>query len=365
MKDKRGVSKIIVTVLMILQIVVAITIISAFIYKIFDNFNGELSFENKISQYEIKEVKLWLTGGAAIKVKSNSVAENMNSIKIIFYDKNRDSHDIIISDPDRLPGLHETKTIILSMDEVPINNSDIESLTVFPTDGKNFGLESKEPEVLVQRDTSGNRILDAPPEAISWWRFDKTPRDHLGYNHGELLDGAIINKDGQLELNGDGAYVEVGHHENLDIKDSDWTISVWAKPDQLSAGQYILSKRNLANRADGQYAISLYENTFRAYLFDTYAKNTNGQEWINADQWIYLTAVYEKSDSMRTFVNGVFDREIPISSSSYFVLEDSPFQIGCLNKAQCFNGLIDDVILFEKALTQSEIQAVYNNQMKV
>ncbi|MCK5000992.1 MAG: LamG domain-containing protein [Anaerohalosphaera sp.] len=364
MKEKRGVSKTLATVLIILQIVVAITVLGAFVYKIMDNFKAESSFENRISQFEIKDVNLWITGGASIKVKSNSRDENMDSIKIIFYDKNRDSHDIIISDPERIPNLHETKTIALSVGEVPVNNSEIDSIVVFPTDGRNFGLESKEPEALIQRDTSGNRILDAPPEAISWWRFDKTPRDHIGYNHGTLMDGAVINKDGQLQLNGNGAYVEVGHHENLDIMSNDWTISVWIKPDKLEASQYIVSKRNPAIFADGQYALSLYENTFRAYLFDTYAKNTNGQEWINKDQWIYLTAVYEKSDSMRTYVNGVFDREIPISSASFFVIEDSPLQIGCLNKAQCFDGLIDDVIILKKALTPSEIQTVYNNQMK-
>jgi len=364
MKEKRAVSKTLATVLIILQIVVAITIVSTFVYKIVDNFVHEPSFENRIAQFEVKSVKLWLTGGASIQIKSNSMIEGMDSMKIIFYDKNRDGYDIVISGPDRLPNLHETKTIVLTIDEIPINNSEIEQISIFPTDGRNYGLESKEPEALIQRDTAGNRILDAPPEAVSWWRFDKTPRDHIGYNHGTLMDGAVINKNGQLQLNGNGAYMEVGHHNNLDIMDNDWTISVWIKANKLAGSQYILSKRNPANRADGQYALSLYENTFRAYLFDTYAKNTNGQEWINADQWIYLTAVYEKSDSMRTYINGVFDREIPISSSSYFVLEDSPLQIGCLDKTKCFDGLIDDAVILRKALTQSEIQAVYNNQRK-
>lgn len=364
MKEKRAVSKTLTTVLIILQIVVAITVVSTFVYQIVAHFVEEQSFENRISQYEVKDAKLWLTGGASLQVKSNSFIEGMDSLKIIFYDKNRDAYDIVISDPDRLPKLHETKTIVLGVDEIPMNNSEIDRISVFPTDGKNYGLESKEPEVLVQRDSSGNRILDAPPKAVSWWRFDKTPRDQIGYNHGMLMNGAVINKEGQLQLNGDGAYVNVGHHENLDIMDNDWTISVWIKPNKLGSQQFILSKMNPANLANGQYAVLLYENTFRAFLFDTYAKNTNGQEWINTDQWIYLTAVYTKSDSMRTYVNGVFDREIPISSTSYFVIEDSPLQIGCLDKAKCFAGLIDDVIIFNKALTQSEILTIYNNQKK-
>ena len=355
MNNKRAVSGTIATVLMILQIIIAISVIAGVVFKLVNSFTDELSFENRISQFEIKDVNLWMTGGASIRVKSNSKVEGMDSLKIIFYDKYRDAHDIVITDPERVPKLHETKTIQLSLEEIPINNSEIDNIVVFPTDGKNFGLESKEPEALIERDSSGNRILDAPPEAISWWRFDKTPRDHIGYNHGTLQDDAMLTEDGELFLDGDGDYVEIGHHENLDIKDNDWTISVWIKPNDLPSQQVILSKMNPENLANGQYAL---------FLYDSFAKNTNGQEWIKADQWIYLTAVYKKSDTMKTYVNGVFDREIPISSASYFVLEDSPFQIGCLHNTKCFDGLIDDVIILKKALTQSEIKTVYNNQMK-
>ena len=77
-----------------------------------------------------------------------------------------------------------------------------------------------------------------------------------------------------------------------------------------------------------------------------------------------MTAVYKKADGLRTYVNGNFDREVPISSVSYDILENVPLQIGCLNQAQCFQGLIDDVVIFEKALSVSEIQAIYNNQKK-
>jgi hypothetical protein len=349
---------------MILQIIVAIGIISGLVFKLVNNSADEFSFEGRISQFEIKDVNFWITGGASIKVKSNSKAEEMDSLKIIFYDKNRNGHDIVISDPDRVPKLHETKNLVLTIDEIPINNSEIERISIFPTDGRNYGLESKEPESFIQRDSSDNRILDAPPEAISWWRFDKTTKDHIGNNHGVLKDDAVLTEGGELLLDGDGDYVDVGHHDNLDIKDNDWTISVWVKPERLTSSQYIISKRDPATFANGQYAILLNENKFRGFLFDTFPKNSNGQEGINLDQWVYLTAVYKKGDGLKTYVNGNFDREVPISSASYAIIENVPLQIGCLNQAQCFQGLIDNIVIFEKALSESEIQAIYNNQRK-
>jgi hypothetical protein len=364
MNNKRALSQTIATVLIILQIIVAITVLSGVVFKLVKNSEPGISFEGRISQFEIKDVNFWITGGASIRVKSNSKAEEMDSVKIIFYDKNRDAYDIVISDPDRVPKLHETKTIVLTIDEIPINNSEIERISIFPTDGRNYGLEFKEPESFIQRDSSDNRILDTPPEAISWWRFDKTTKDHIGNNHGILQDDAILTEDGELLLDGDGDWLDVGHHDNLDIKDSDWTISVWVKPERLTSSQYIVSKRDPAIFANGQYAIFLNENKFRGFLFDTFPKNSNGQEDINLDQWVYLTAVYKKADGLRTYVNGNFDREVPISSASYAIIENVPLQIGCLNQAQCFQGLIDDVVIFEKALSESEIRAIYSNQKK-
>ncbi|MCK5602340.1 type IV pilin [Candidatus Pacearchaeota archaeon] len=364
MNNKRALSQTIATVLMILQIIVAIAVISGLIFNIVKGSEPEMSFEKRISQFEIKDVNLWMTGGASIKVKSNSMAEGMDSLKIIFYDKNRDSYDVVISDPDRIPNLHETKAIVLTVDEIPINNSEIEKISVYPTDGKNYGLESKEPESFIQRDSFDNRILDAPPEAISWWRFDKTTKDHIGNNHGLLQDDAVVTEDGELLLDGDGDWIDIGHHDNLDIKDNDWTISVWVNPERLTSSQYIVSKRDITTFANGQYSIFLYENNFRALLFDTFPKNANGQEDMQIDKWVYLTAVYKKADGLKTYINGNFDTETPISSASYSILENIPLQIGCVNQAQCFQGLIDDVVIFKKALSGSEIRAIYSNQMK-
>lgn len=364
MKKRKAQSKILVTALIILQIIVAFTVIYNVVRSLIKDSSSQISIDKFTSQFEIKEVKLWLTGGASIKVKSNSMTENMNFLKIIFYDRNLSSHDLFITDLDRIPKLYETKIIELTVDEIPINNSDIEKISIYPTDGKNYGLESKEPDSLIKRDSLGNRILDAPPETISWWRFDRTFKDSIGNNHGTLQGDAMINENGELFLDGDGDYADIGHHDNLDIKDNDWTISVWINPENLISSQYIVSKRNIGNFENGQYAIFLYGDKFRAYLFDGYAKNVNGQEQIKLNQWTYLTAVYKKGESLKTYVNGKYDREISISGASYANLEEVPFQIGSVNGTQCFHGLIDDIIVLNKALSGNEIKTVYTNQKK-
>ena len=80
MNNKRALSQTIATVLMILQIIVAIGVISGLVFKLVNNSADEFSFEGRISQFEIKDVNFWITGGASIKVKSNSKAEEMDSL---------------------------------------------------------------------------------------------------------------------------------------------------------------------------------------------------------------------------------------------------------------------------------------------
>ncbi len=196
----------------------------------------------------------------------------MKFLKIILHDKNGVSRNIVISDPDRIPKPLETKTITLTIDEIPINNSDIDSISIYPTDGKNYGLESKEPQSSIMRDSSGTRLLNAPPETVSWWRFDRTANDDIGNHCGKLQANATITENGELLLSDNGDYVDAGHSDDFDMKDSDFTISAWIKPENLLSSQYIVSKRNIANFADGPYAIFLYNNNFRAFLFDGFPK---------------------------------------------------------------------------------------------
>ena len=72
---------------------------------------------------------------------------------------------------------HETD---LKVDEIPINNSQIDRISIYPVVDGQIGLEAKEPESSIKRNSFGKRILDAPPETISWWNFEGTVGDDIG-----------------------------------------------------------------------------------------------------------------------------------------------------------------------------------------
>ncbi len=363
MKKKRAQSNIITTVLLILIGILLIIIIFNLILPLIKNSAAQINVKKFTTQFDIKDVDIWVTGGISIKVKRNSMG-GLDSLKIIFYERNGKSHITELNDTTRIPRPIETRIINLRADEIPINNSQIDRISIYPVVDGQIGLESKEPESSIKRDSFGKRILDAPPETIGWWNFDGTAGDSIGNSHESLEGDAQITEDGELTLDGNGDYVNAGFQENLDIKGFNWTISVWANPADLSSVQYIIAKSDFSGSIDGRYALFLFANNFAAMIDDGIEKSVVGNIDVNPNQWVYLTAVYERGGDLSIYVDGVFDAAIPITDNVYGTT-NLPFLIGYNTNALIyFEGLIDDVIVFQKVLSEDEIKGIYGNQLR-
>lgn len=365
MKKVKAQSGVLSTILIILISIIAMIIVYNVVLALIKNSAAQINTGKLRTQLDIRDVNLWVTGGATIEVKRNSILRGLDSLRIVFYEKSGASHTVVIDEMARLPKILETRTIVLSMNEIPINNSQIDRISIYPINKGSLGLEFKEPESSIKRDVSGRRILDTIPETISWWRFDGNSRDGVGSNHGSLEAGSAITEEGYLLLDGDGDYVNMSSPESLDIKGYDWTVSVWANPTSLDSIQYIVAKSDFSGDANGRYALFLFANRFGAMIDDGDEKSALGAIEINPGQWVYLTAVYKRGGNLTTYVNGESDGSIAISNNAYEPISH-PFQIGNIPNSQTyFEGSIDDVMIYQKVLSADQIKAIYNNQRKV
>ncbi len=317
------------------------------------------------TQLDIRDVNLWVTGGASVEVKRNSILGGLDSLKIVFHEEKGASHTTVIDEMGRLPKILETRIISLSINEIPINNSQIDYISIYPVNEGNLGLEFKERKSSIKRDSSGKRILDTIPETISWWKFNGNARDDIGSNHGTLEGGSLITQDNELALANAGDYVNIGLQGSLDIKGYDWTISVWVNPSSLDSIQYVVAKSDFSGDADGRYSLFLFANKLGAMIDDEDEKGAFGTIQINPEEWVYLTAVYKKGASLTTYVNGELDASVAISNDTYEPVSH-PFQIGHIpNYPTYFEGLLDDVMIYQKALSEDQIKGIYYNQKKM
>ena len=222
-----------------------------------------------------------------------------------------------------------------------------------------------------------------PSGLVSWWPGDGDATDILGGNDGNLMNGAdfTVGKVGQaFYLDGADDYVEVPDATNLDIPGS-FTVDAWVRLDELKYISTILTKEHNALPFDVNYNLHILDyKMFFALTFDAGASLLTGSGGCDAGgcyvigattltssnlgQFLHVAAVYDDTTKTLTvYLNGVKDGEATFFTSGKPMTNVEPIRIGRRNAysaATNFNGVIDELELFDRALPASEIQAIYN-----
>ena len=154
------------------------------------------------------------------------------------------------------------------------------------------------------------------------------------------ITGAL---DGALEFDGWNDYVDCGVGESLDITD-DITMAFWVKvqsysnaPDLLTKGDYTTAY-SVWIRSDGTIRCALNGNSLTS--------NSS----ISLDTWTHVAITREGSE--RTiYINGQEDRSDTYATDIGIVT--GPLVLS--SQAYSLNGALDDVRLYSRALSQSEI----------
>ena len=203
-------------------------------------------------------------------------------------------------------------------------------------------------------------------DLLSRWSFDEgngtTSVDMTGSGVNAILEGAGWGVDlnamsrSSLDLSNGSSYARVPAHPNLQAR-VNFSIMLWFKSNGLPSDySQLLSKR------DGMlspYFIQVepggaqIKSIFR--FFADYVDN--GSFAINQFQWHLLTSTYD-GERLKTYIDGVLSGSILNSNSVY--VENGDLGIGgSPDGSNIFNGWIDDVRLYEIALTARDIENAY------
>ncbi len=214
--------------------------------------------------------------------------------------------------------------------------------------------------------TSDNAILEvtgdciaAPSGLVAWWRAESNVVNQLSGNQGELKNGAIFaeGKVGQAFSLTNGAYVEIPNSSDVDFSGTQAiTLETWVYRTG-TGGMHILSKRIGAGDMSYQLAFDshwgihfatgpTWNNKF-AYSSTTLPMNT----------WYHLAATADGS-TLKLYTNGVLAGSV---SGTLGPQNSEPLRIGTVDSypAYPFVGLIDEVSIFNRALSADEIKAIY------
>ncbi len=201
---------------------------------------------------------------------------------------------------------------------------------------------------------------------VGWWKFDETQgtvaRDNSGGNHdGTLIGGAHWAPGrigGAVALDGKGACVKIAGKDAFNFT-GQLTVSAWVNIHSVSSPwMAIITKGDSAWRlstVDSQNKIH-----FSVNHYDSSAGLRSGNE-IGLNQWHHLTAVYD-GKAMNLYVDGRLDSTSPWTGGISRDEADVLIGENADRMGRGFNGLIDDVRIYNYALPESEIRRLATGQ---
>lgn len=220
----------------------------------------------------------------------------------------------------------------------------------------------------------------ASDNLVGWWKLDESS-GNIAYDSTNINnDGVItnINSDNvgvngiinqSINFDGSDDYIELPESSSLLPGDTSFTLSGWFKTGQIY---------NTPNNDHGGRIITIYRSTvystkvsigFNGDNTDTLTTFYNNGSFqklnktsisFNDNEWHQLIATY---DSVSNLLSMYYDG-VPVASTSAGTIVDSGSlnaSIGTFNLSDGFiNELVDDVRIYNRALTSSEIQALYD-----
>ena len=157
----------------------------------------------------------------------------------------------------------------------------------------------------------------------------------------------------------------------LDIGTADFSICAWVKSKDTgtSNANGIIYKRGTGNYTAAGYGLNMPDGTFVFHIADgtNYVRLTAGSSSdYNDGEWHFVAAVADRGTDMKVYVDGVLINSATemtvgnIDSTSYLAIGGLTF-----NGTSCYNdftGTMDEVMIFDKALSAEEISELYLKQ---
>lgn len=201
-------------------------------------------------------------------------------------------------------------------------------------------------------------------DLVGEWKFDEgsgtITKDSSGSDNNGTLGGnpqwvnGVFGK--ALELNGSTDYVNIPDSNYLDLTTAG-TIEVWAKKDTQKSYQMYVTK-GIASAGTG-YQLMDYSTTGRIVLrWGSDGNNIVTDEVVPTGRWYHIVGVYNGS-YLKIYLNGALSKNVPYTTNA--VANTDPLRIGRRSDAASyfFDGTIDEVRIYNRALYAGEIQQLY------
>jgi hypothetical protein len=197
---------------------------------------------------------------------------------------------------------------------------------------------------------------------IGWWPFNGNANEESGNGTIGTVNNANLTTDrfgitsSAYSFDGSTSYINT----NLTFSPPNITICAWIKTSGTNDYSGIVSSRSLGADITG---FVTYNGHIECLLSNglnniIYYEDVAGQQQLYDNRWHLCVMTYDGIE-LKAYVDTVY-----LGSSNYSILISNidDFKIGWddYDQSRFFNGLIDDVCIYDRALTPTEIYSMYN-----
>jgi hypothetical protein len=210
---------------------------------------------------------------------------------------------------------------------------------------------------------------------VGYWPFNGNANDQTPSGYNGTVNGATLttdrfgNSNSAYNFDGVNDYIEVQNSQNLNSQT--WTISTWINANgyyfgnvfgNISYGNMIVGKGTDFN--SGFYGLSYSSQSLKVGSYYGVGSQANGTESttnITLNNWINVIGTWD-GVNMKIYVNGQLENSNSNFSNNPGINNENLF-FGTMAQNNLYpywlNGKIDDIGIWNRALTQQEITNMY------
>ncbi len=204
---------------------------------------------------------------------------------------------------------------------------------------------------------------------IAHFAFENNVKDSSGHSYNGTANGNPSYKPGigwgrAISLDGQNDWLKLAATKHL--LNGDFTISVWVKyakqTNNLGYAALFIQSTNSKSPYDG---VSIFLKNNMLVRLDKTQELYSAENNLTDNKWHHL-AMVRKAKLLSLYIDGELDKSRQVTHAQ--ITDPSPIFIGSNHvnqKIQLYKGLIDEMRIYNRALSQAEIKSLFDELSKI
>ncbi len=357
---KRGISQVVTTLLFVLIALGAVLLVWNLVRGIITQSSEDINVQEVTTNLEVVQNSLILNGDGtgSVVIKRGAGSGELTGVSLVISDgveSKTIQKDVVIGELESKKVDFEYNGIVKEISVAPVFTGD---------DGK-----KKIGQILDTAVYTNKNVLKTSG-AVAYWKLDGDVDDEIGSANGVLMGGTDCSVDGKFgkgcEFDGLNSNDYINVNDESVYLTGDKTIVAWIKlsapliPPNPATNWEIIDAERISNngfifRIDGATQRLYYRNSWVAGYGADYSTGI-----ITNNEWYQVAVSYSAINRVPSFyINGEDAGALNNMINNNVIPER--FAIGGGSwTPQKFDGIIDELMIFDRALSAEEIKGLYN-----